>query len=189
MPGRDRHRPGRYLRRLLAAGEQPVLDHRQGVALNRFHDRVDLDGVQQVVGEEHQQAQAGEQQHDRAADREPGEGGGPVAGGDADRIEPGRAVGKGRHEDAEHDLIRPVPQEVAQQPRRELGRGQLQRHHRQAEQQRDDGDHGPGDPDQQRRASSAVPWNASGDRGSDPDQRQQRPRGQGGQHRQFRQYP
>jgi hypothetical protein len=46
----------------LAAGEQPVLDHRQGVALDRFHDRVDLDRVQQVVGEEREQTQAGEQQ-------------------------------------------------------------------------------------------------------------------------------
>ena len=99
------------------------------VALHRLHDRVDLDRVQQVVCEEHQQAEADEQQHDRAADREPGKGGGAVAARDADRVEPGRAVGEGRHERAEHDLIRPVPQEVAQQPRRELGGGQLKRHH------------------------------------------------------------
>ncbi|HEX5304200.1 MAG TPA: hypothetical protein VFW50_45125 [Streptosporangiaceae bacterium] len=148
--GRDRHGPGRCLRRLLAAGQQAVLDHREGVALDRFHDRVHLYRVQQVVGEEHQQPQAGEQQHDRAADREAREGGGAVAARDTDGIEPGRAVGEGRHERAEHDLVRPVPQEVAQQPRRELGRGQLQRHHGQAEQQRDDGDHRPGDPEQQR---------------------------------------
>ena len=46
--------------------------------------------------------------------------------------QPGRAVGEGADEHAEHDLVRAVAQEVAQQPRRELGRGQLQRHHGQA---------------------------------------------------------
>ena len=102
-----------------------------------------------MVSEEHQQAEADEQEHDRAADREPGKGGGAVAARDADRVQPGRAVGEGRHERAEHDLVRPVPEEVAQQSRRELGRGQLQRDHGQAEQQRDDGDHRPGNPEQQ----------------------------------------
>ena len=70
--GGDRRGPGRDLGRVLAAGEQPVPDHRDGVALHHVHDRIDLDGVHEVVGEEHQQAQADEQQHDRAAHREPG---------------------------------------------------------------------------------------------------------------------
>ena len=142
-----------------------------------------------MVGEEHQQAQAGEQQHDRAADREPGEGGGAVAAGDADRVQPGRAVGEGRHERAEHDLVRPVPQEVAQQPRRELGGGQLQRHHGQAEQQRDDGDHRAGDPEQQRPRVIRRSLERQRRPRPDPDRRQRRPRGQRRQHRQPRQHP
>lgn len=38
------------------------------VVLHRFHDRVDLDRVHQVVGEVDQQAQADEQQDECAAD-------------------------------------------------------------------------------------------------------------------------
>src|SRR6266516_3073804 len=59
-----------------------------------------------------QQAEADEQQDDGAAHREPGERGGAVASGDADRVETGRVVGKSRHKAAEHDLIRPVAKEV-----------------------------------------------------------------------------
>jgi hypothetical protein len=118
-----------------------------------------------------------------------GEGGGAVPAGDADRVQSGRAVSEGRHERTEHDLVRPVPQEVAQQPRRELGRGQLQRHHGQAEQQRDDRDHRAGDPEEQR--PRVIRGALEGQRRprSDPDRRQHRPRGQGRQHRQRRQHP
>jgi hypothetical protein len=47
-----------------------------------------------------------------------------------------RAVRERGHEDAEHHLVRAVTEEVAQQPRRELGGRQLQRDHRQSQQQR-----------------------------------------------------
>jgi hypothetical protein len=60
------------------------------------------------------------------------------------------AVGERPHEQAEHDLVRPIPQEVAQQPRGELRRRQLQRDHGESEQQRDDGHHRPGDADEHR---------------------------------------
>jgi hypothetical protein len=67
-------------------GGSPVLDHRQGVALHRFHDRVDLDRLREVISEEHQQAQAGEQQDDGAADGEPGNPAGRWADGDVLQI-------------------------------------------------------------------------------------------------------
>ena len=83
------------------------------------------------------------------ADREPRELLDALAAGDADVEQAGRAVDERRDEDAQHDLVRPVAQEVAQQPGRELRRRQLQRHHGQAEQQRDDRHHRAGDRDQQ----------------------------------------
>ena len=73
-----------------------------------------------------------------------------VPGREADGEQPGRAVDEGGDEDAEHDLGRPVAEEVAQQPGRELGRGQLQRDDGQAEHQGDDRDDGAADRDQQR---------------------------------------
>ena len=142
-----------------------------------------------MVGEKHQQAQADKQQHERAADRQPGKSRGAAAPGDADRVQPGRAVGEGRHKNAEHHLIRPVPQKIPQQPRRVLGRRQLQCHHGQAQQQRDHRHHRPGDPDQQRPRVIGGPLKSQRRARADADQRQQRPRGQGGQHRHRRQHP
>jgi hypothetical protein len=127
-----------------------VLDDAEGGALDLRHDLVDLDRVRQVMDEVDQRHQADEQQHDRAGHREPREAADPFAARDADRVEPGRAVGEGRDEDAEHDLVRPVAQEAVQQSRRELGRRQLQCDHGQTEHHRDHGGHRAGDRDQQR---------------------------------------
>ena len=174
---------------VLAAGQQPVVDHRERIALHRVHDRVNLDRVHEVIGEEHQQAQAGEQQHQRAAHREAGEAGGPVAAGHAHRVKPRGAVGKGGDEGAQHDLVGPVAQEVAQQPGRELRGRQLQCHYRQPQQQRDDRHHRARDRDQQ--ATGVIGSALERQRGMRPDGdlRQHRPGGQGGHHGERRHHP
>jgi hypothetical protein len=59
-------------------------DHVKGVVLHHPQHAVDLDRVGQVVGEEHQQSEAEEQQPDRDADGEPGELVDPFSPGDAD---------------------------------------------------------------------------------------------------------
>ena len=66
----------------------------------------------------------------------------------ADREQASRAVDEGRDEGAEHHLGRTVAEEVAQQPRRELGRGELERDDGQTEDQSDDGHDGAADRDQ-----------------------------------------
>ena len=187
--GSDRRGPGWDLRCVLAAEEQSVLDHLDGVALHHVHDRIDLDGVHEVVGEEHQQAQADEEQHDRAAHREPGETGGAIAAGHADRVQPGHAVGESRDEGTEDDLGRPVPQEVAQQPGRELGGRQLQGHHREAQHQGDDRHHRAGDADQQVAGIVGSPLERHRRVHPDADNRQQRPGGQGSRRGQRGQHP
>ena len=68
----------------------------------------------------------------------------------ADRVQPGRAVGEGAHEDAEHDLGAAIAHEVAQQPRGVLRRGDLQGDDGQREHQPGDRDHGGRHHDQQR---------------------------------------
>jgi hypothetical protein len=142
-----------------------------------------------VISEEHQQAETEEKQHDRAAHRKPRETGGAVAAGHADRVQPGRAVGKGRDKGTENDLVRPVTQEVAQQPGRELGGRQLQRHHRQAQQQRDDRHHRAGDRNQQIAGIIGGPLERQRRAHPNVDDRKQRPRSQGTRHRQRGQHP
>jgi hypothetical protein len=125
-------------------------EHPSGVVDDALVDRVDLDRVHQVVGEEHDHTQAGEQQQDRAADRQPGELLGPLARGQPDGEQPRSAVDEGGDEHAEHDLGGAVPQEVPQQPGREGGRRQLQGDDREAEDEGDHRDHRAADGDQQR---------------------------------------
>jgi hypothetical protein len=108
--GRDRFRRGQ------------VSDHRERVALDHPHDVVHLQRVGEVVGEEHQQRQAEEQQPNRDRHGEPGERVDPLPGGHPHLEQAARGVGEGADEDAEHDLVGAVPQEIAQQPRGELCR-------------------------------------------------------------------
>ena len=142
-----------------------------------------------MIGEEHQQAEAGEQQHKRTAHSEAREGGGPVAAGHAHRVQPGGAVGEGGDEDAQDDLVGPVAQEVAQQPGRELRGRQLQCHYRQPQQQRDDRHHRARDSDQQ--ITGIIGSALERQRGVHPDGdlRQQRADGQGGHHGERRHHP
>jgi hypothetical protein len=105
--------------------------------------------VREVVGEEHQQRQAQEQQGDGDPDGESRVLVDPLPARDTDLEQAARGIGERPDEHAEHDLVRAVAQEVAQQPGRELRGRQLQRDHGQAQQQRDDRDHGPGNADQQ----------------------------------------
>ena len=73
---RQRDRPDRRLGHRLAGdalGREVVLDDVQGVALGLAHHLVDLDRVDEVMDEEHQRQQAGEEQHQRPGDREPRE--------------------------------------------------------------------------------------------------------------------
>ena len=78
------------------------------------HDLVDLDGVRQVMHEEHQHEQADEEQGQREADREPRVILDPLSRRHPDGEQAGRAVGERGDEDAQHHLVGPVPQEVAQ---------------------------------------------------------------------------
>ena len=115
-----RHRDGPGGRRRCRLGAdslrgQVVLDHPERAALDAPHDFVDLDGVRQVVHEEHQHEQADEEQGQRKAHREPRVVLHPLSRRDPDREQAGRAVGERGDEDAEHHLVGPVPQEVAQQ--------------------------------------------------------------------------
>ena len=73
---------------------------------------------------------------------------------DADGEKAGGAVDERGHEDAQHHLGGPVTEEVAEQPGRELGGRQLQRHDREPEDERDDGDDCAADGGQQ--ATSVV---------------------------------
>jgi len=100
----------------------PAVDHGEGVVFDTFADRVDLDGVGQVVGEVHHHGQAGEHQHEGSTDREPGEVLGAGADGQPHGVQARRGVDEGRGEGAEHDLVGSIAQEVPQQPGRELGR-------------------------------------------------------------------
>jgi hypothetical protein len=126
------------------------VNDRQGGALDDPHDVVDLQRVRQVIGEEHQQGETDKEQHDGDGDRESGELVAALAPGHPDGEQASGAVGEGTHEHPQHELVGPVAQEVTQQPGGELGRGHLQRDHRQTQQQRDHRHHRPGDADQQR---------------------------------------
>jgi hypothetical protein len=180
-------RPGHG--RVLATGQQPVADHPECVALHPIHDRVDLDGMDEVVGEEHQQAQAGEKQYERPAHREPGKTSGPAAARHAHRVQPGGAVGESSDEGAQDDLVGPVTQEVTQQPGRKLCGGQLQGHDRQPQQQRDDRHHRASDRDQQ--GTGVVRSSLERQRRMHPngDLRQQRADGQSSGHSEGRHHP
>jgi hypothetical protein len=106
--------------------------------------------VRQVIGEEDEQRQAEEHQRDGHRHREPRELVAAHTAGDAHGEQAAGAVGERADQHAQHDLVRPVAQEVAQQPGRELRGRQLQRHDGEAEHDGDDRDHGPTDPAQQR---------------------------------------
>ena len=78
-------------------------------------DRVELDRVGQVVDEKDEKAEAREEQQDCPGDREPRKLL-DAAAGYTDCVKPRHTVGEGRDEHAEHDLVGPVAEEVAQQP-------------------------------------------------------------------------
>lgn len=121
---------GRLRRRLCAQAHarQIAVDDLERPVLDPAHDLVDLDRVGQVMDEEHQHQQAEEEQHQGDGDSQPRVLVGAPPGRQPDCVETGRAVGERRHEDAQHDLVDPVPQEVPEQPRRELRRRELQGH-------------------------------------------------------------
>jgi hypothetical protein len=158
-------RLGAPLLRLPVAGPVgvDVVDHRDGLALDLAHDGVDLDRVGQVVDEVDQHPDAGQGQ--RPGDGQAGDERFLAGALDPDRVEPGGRVGEGAHEDAQHQLGAPVAHEVAQQARRVLVGGDLEGDDGQGEHQAGDRDHGRRDHDQQRAASSAVPWKARAARG------------------------
>ena len=139
VPAKQRHGPLRGPRSDLLDGRPVLLDDRAAsVALDQAVDRVDLDRMRQVVGEVDHHAQACEEQEDSAADGEPRVVLCPGAGCQADGEQASRAVDKGRHEHAQYHLGPAISKEVAQQPRGELGRGELERDHSQTEDESDD---------------------------------------------------
>ena len=99
------------------------------VALDSAIDGVDLDRVCQVVGEVDHHGQTQKEQGDRPTDSEPRKDLCPGTSLQADGKQTCRAVDEGREEDAEDNLSGTIPQEVPQQPRRELGRRQLECDH------------------------------------------------------------
>ena len=142
-------RPRRWRGRDGFRRPQSIVDDMQGVPLDPGADRVDLQRMREVIGEEHHHRQTGEQQRDRAADREPRELPRTFAISLAHGVQAGRAVGERGNEDTEGDLVRTIAQEIPNQPRRELRRRELQRHDCQPQNERDDGDDGAGDVAQQ----------------------------------------
>jgi hypothetical protein len=92
------------------------------------HHLVDLDRVSEVVDEEDEHDHAHEEQQERAADRQPWIVRRALAARDPDGVQPCRAVGEGGDEAAQGQLVDQVAQEVAQQARAELSRGQLECH-------------------------------------------------------------
>ena len=69
----QRNRPGRRLGRRVVhvGGASP--DHPVRLPFHPAHDRVELDGVRQVISEDHDDGQSQEQQGDGAADGKPRE--------------------------------------------------------------------------------------------------------------------
>jgi hypothetical protein len=192
--GRHHDRPRRHLRHRIGAGirRQIVLNDGQRAAFDLRHDLVDLDRVREMMDEVDERHQAHEKQHKGHRHGQPRVVAGTLPTRDADGVEPGRAVGERGDEDAQHDLIRPVPKEVAQQPRRKLCRRQLQRDDGEAEHQRDHRGHRAGDRDQQRPRVVRRPLEQQLTERRvrrHLDQRQRRPREQGEHHRQRRQRP
>jgi hypothetical protein len=114
-----------------------------------------------VVGEVDHHAQACEEQEDSAADGEPWVVLCPGAGCQADSEQASRAVDKGRHEHAEHHLSPAIPKEVAQQPGRELGRGELEGDHGQTDDEIDDRHNCAADGNEQRTGIVGGAWKAN----------------------------
>ena len=79
--GEQRHRPFGRSELDVFDTAQPPIHHGQSVQFHQFADRVDLDGVREVVREIYDHGQAGEQQHQRPADRQSRKFLGPPAGG------------------------------------------------------------------------------------------------------------
>ena len=147
----QRHRPLGWARRDLLDRRRSLLDDGPaGVALDPAVDGVDLDRVREMVGEVHDEAEAHEEQQDRPADGQARKILGPRSSLEAHGEQARCAVDERGHEGAEDHLGRAVPEEVAQQPRGELGRRELERDDGQAENQGDDGDHRAADRDEQR---------------------------------------
>jgi hypothetical protein len=117
-PGSHPNRPRRgSWRRDLVGMWVLTGDGGPGVGLDPPIDGVDLDGVHEVVGVEDDHSQTGEQEHDGAADGQPRIGLGAHSGLQADREQTGGAVNECGDEHAQHQLRRPIPEEVAQHPR------------------------------------------------------------------------
>ena len=147
-PGQYRHRLRGHCQRSSLAGVRQVSDHDGRVLLYDVDDRVELDRVGQVVDEKDEKAEAREEQQDCAGDREPRKLLDAAAAGYADCVKPRRTVGEGRDEHAEHDLVVPVAEEVAQQPGGVLAGRDLQRYDGKTEHDGHDRDHRAGRPDE-----------------------------------------
>jgi len=94
----------------LLDGRSLLLDDRAAsVALDQAVDRVDLDGMCQVVSEVDHHAQADKKQEDRPADGEPRVSLCPGASLKADGKQAGRAVDEGRDESTQHHLGPTIP--------------------------------------------------------------------------------
>jgi hypothetical protein len=91
-----------------------------------------------VVSEVDHHAQADKKQEDRPADGEPRVFLCSRAALKTNREETSCAVDEGGDEGTQHHLGPTITKEVAQQPRRELGRGELERDHSQTEDESDD---------------------------------------------------
>jgi hypothetical protein len=119
-----------------------VIDDPASLPLDLAHDGVDLDRAGQVVDEVDEHPDTGQPEHQRPGHGQAGHERLPAGALDPDRMQPGRAVSKGPHEHAEHQLGAAVTHEVAQQPGRVLAGGDLQGDDGEGEHQPGDRDHG-----------------------------------------------
>jgi len=191
-------RPGRRLGQrpdhlLRAEGlEVPGGDRLEGSALGLRHDVVHLDRVRDVVDEVDERADAREGQDQRHGDRELRHEGLSGVLPATDRVQPGERVGERAHEDRQDGLVAPVPQEVAQEPGRVLGRGDLEGDDREREHRPGDRDHRGRDHDQELpRLRRAAPEGPAGEEraGFELHARERRPDEEGDRHRGSRQEP
>jgi hypothetical protein len=150
LPANKWYRPLRCLWRDFLDGCNVLVgDGTSSVALDSVVDGVDLDRVRKMVCEVDHHAQAEEEQNDRPTNSQPRIDLGPRASLQADSEQTCRTVDKGRQEHAEDNLSGAISEEIAQDSRRELGRRQLERDNRQAEDKCNNCDDGAADGDEQ----------------------------------------
>lgn len=94
-----------------------VIDDPASLPLDLAHDGVDLDRVGEMVDEVDEHPDAGQPQQQRPGHGQAGHERLPAGALDPHGVQPGRGVGEGSYEHAQHDLGATVTHEVAQQPR------------------------------------------------------------------------